>query len=283
MLGEAIHKVGRTAYKLDLGQELKKEVGVVKHVAADDVTPALYRALKDLVDSVVERRHKRFLAVLALSLFDGGELCDRGERIVLEGHTEYLIEHLARLELLGVYRDNACGLGAKLSVKVYADGHASYLSYAGGKVLKLFGKLDIIIRLRELDDKVAHLAKGAALYLISYGNEALLEGVDAGDVKLDLGDAVKIGVTNVCILVVKDTELTDVVENGVHLGKRLFDLGYIHHIPDGLLAILYYLGIHSEKVGQRGIAQAEYLVKAELVADLLGYLGQISSVLVVFH
>ena len=203
MCHKLLQKLCRTGDKLDLGKQLQKEVCVIHNVVCNDVSPPLDRGAEHILYRAVECANESLLLVVALPLTKWREISDTGVGIVLEGKAENLVKHLARLKMLGVDRDNAGRLGSELSVKVNSYGNALDLVYSVRECNELLVELAVIFGLGELVHKVCKSAERRALDLVFYISKAASQSSKAGDVKLYLGDTVKVRVSRGYVVVIE--------------------------------------------------------------------------------
>ena len=86
-----------------LGQEVKQEVGILKHIALNYLFPRAKRLLVNVVYCRIEGKSESGLLVVGLLLAKGYEVCNAGVFGVLEVKTKYFFYNVARTEGLGVY------------------------------------------------------------------------------------------------------------------------------------------------------------------------------------
>ena len=150
--------------------------------------------------------------------------------------------------------------------------------YSVGKSGKLLVKVAIVLRLGELLNEVSKSTECRALDPVRHTCKAASQGIEAGDVELDLGDAVEVGVGRGDVVVVEASELTDVVEYRMYAGECIQKLGDGEKVLYCGLSVGDDLLIRGKILAEVRGLEAEYLGKAKLVADYVGNGGQIGSV-----
>ena len=145
----------------------------------------------------------------------------------------------------------------------------------GGEGGKIIVQLLVVIRLIKLGNKGEQAGKRGAGDFVRAGGKPVIQRVKAGDIKLNLRDAVKVGVGGIDLIAVKSAKLLYIVKYRVDARERFEKLGKLKQVFYRLLTVFYNLNIRGEKVGKRAAFHSKNFVKSKLVADRLGHIRAI--------
>ena len=258
-------ELGALHHELDLGHQPQEEVGVLQDVSLDDLLPGAERGLVDLPDGGVEGQGQGGLLIVGLLLAEGDQGGNAGVLVVLEVEAQDLLQHLTRLEGLGVDGEDARLGGTELGVEIHADGDALDLADPAGQLGELLVQLAVVIGLGQIHDAVAEPLEGGAAQVGFHLGHALVEDIHAGDVQLDFRHAGEVGGGIVVAVTFQTAELSDVLEDGDQAVEGVQQGGVIQKIREGLVSVGDDGGIRGEMLGGGGALGVEELQHTQLL------------------
>ena len=165
-------------------------------------------------------------------------------------------------------------LRAELSVQIDADGNTFDLADTGGELAQLFVQLGIVFALRQLLNAVGQSDKGSTLQIIPHGHKAVTQKLHTGGIKLDLRNAVEVGL-GAAAIGGQAAKLGNVVQDGHYLKEHLRELGILQHIRKDGLAVGNDLGIGGKELRQKAVLQIQNIAELDLVDDVTAYIDPI--------
>ena len=134
----------RLRQELYLRHDFKQEVGIRQHVGLNELSPLPHVRLEDVVHRVVERVREGYLRVVGVRAGVGDERGYTGVVVVLEVHSEYLVDDLAGLEALRVQADHSRVDRAELAVEVDADSYRLDVVNLRGQLAELAVQVAVV-------------------------------------------------------------------------------------------------------------------------------------------